>query len=407
MKKKKSFTSYEKLGREAFLPQEEILAIEQRKKKLTIGIPKETNEFENRIGLVPQSVELLSYHGHEIIIQRGAGEKANFSDNDYSEVGAIIVDDAETIYKSDIVLKIAPPSIDEIKMIPNGRTLLSTFHAQIQKKEILRLLKQKRLTSIGFEYIQDDDETYPFVRSMSEIAGSASILLAAEYLSSGQKGNGKLLGGITGVNPTEIIILGAGTVAEQAAHAATGLGAMVKIFDDSIHKLRSIRNRIGHNVYTSVLQPIVLANALKTADVVIAAKWIDEGKQQICISEELVKQMKKGSIIIDVSIDKGGCIETSRLTTHGKPTFTKHGVIHYGVPNIASRFARTASYALSNLLEKMIIDISRAGNMDNIIRENTSVRNGIYFYKGILTKETISSLFDMPYKDIELLLAAY
>ncbi len=407
MKKKESFTSYEKLGREAFLPQEEILAIEQRKKKLTIGIPKEISEFENRIGLVPQSVELLSYHGHKIIIQRGAGEKANFSDTDYSEVGATIVDDAETVYKSDIVLKIAPPSTDEIKMIPNGRTLLSTFHAQIQSKETLLLLKQKRLTAIGFEYIQDNDNSYPFVRSMSEIAGSASILIAAEYLSSGQKGTGKLLGGITGVNPTEVIILGAGTVAEQAARAATGLGAMVKIFDDSIHKLRSIRNRIGHNTYTSVLQPIVLANALRTADVVIAARWINEGEQQICISEELVKQMKKGSVIIDVSIDKGGCIETSKLTTHGKPTFIKHGVIHYGVPNIASRFARTASYALSNLLEKMIIDISQAGNLDTVIRENTSIRNGIYFYKGILTKETISGLFDMPYKDIELLLAAY
>jgi len=240
MKKKKSFTSYEKLGREAFLPQEEILAIEQRKKKLTIGIPKETNEFENRIGLVPQSVELLSYHGHEIMIQRGAGEKANFSDTDYSEVGASIIDDAETIYKADIILKIAPPTGKEIKMIPNKRTLLSTFHAQVQNKETLNLIKQKRLSAIGFEYIQDDDDTYPFVRSMSEIAGSASILLAAEYLSSGQKGTGKLLGGITGVNPTEVIILGAGTVAEQAARAATGLGAMVKIFDDSIHKLRSM-----------------------------------------------------------------------------------------------------------------------------------------------------------------------
>lgn len=407
-KKKTSSLLYESdMIAKLFLPKSETLSHEHGKKKLTIGIPKETNEFENRIGLVPQSVELLSYHGHKILIQRGAGEKANFSNTDYSDVGATIVDDTESIYKSDIILKIAPPTYEEINLIPKGKILLSTFHAQIQTKKNLNHLKQKKITAIGFEYIKDDDNTYPFVRSMSEIAGSASILIASEYIASKQKGMGKLLGGITGVNPTEVVILGAGTVAEQAARVATSLGAIVKIFDNSIHKLRSIRNKIGHNLYTSVMQPIVLANAIKTADVVIAAKWIDEGKQQICISEELVKQMKKLSIIIDISIDKGGCVETSKLTTHGNPTYIKHGVIHYGVPNIASRFARTASYALSNLLEKMIIDISQSGNFDNIIRENTSIRNGIYFYKGILTKEPIANLFNMSYKDIELLMAAF
>lgn len=405
--KKTTFTAYNKLFKEEVIAQEKMLSTELRKRKLTIGIPTETDKFENRIGLVPQSVELLTHHNHEIIIQRGAGKKANFSDTDYSEVGALIVDDKETIYKSDIILKIAPPTPEEINLIPRGKTLLSTFHAQIQSKETLQLLKQKKLSAIGFEYIQDDDNTFPFVSSMSEIAGNASILLAAEYLSSGQNGIGKLLGGITGVNPAEVIIIGAGTVAEQAARAAIGLGAMVKIFDDSIYKLRKIRNRIGYNLYTSVLQPIVLYNALRTADVVIAAKWLNEGKRELCISEELVKQMKKGSVIIDVSIDKGGCVETSKLTTHGKPTFTKHGVIHYGVPNIASRFARTASYALSNLLEKMIVDISQSGNLDTVIRENTSIRNGLYFYNGILTKESISQLFDFPYKDIDLLLYAY
>ncbi len=405
--KKTSFTGYNKLFKEEAIAQEKILSTEPRKRKLTIGIPAETDEFENRIGIVPQSVELLTQHGHEIIIQRGAGKKANFSDTDYSEVGAIIVDDKETIYKSDIILKIAPPSPDEINLISKGKTLLSTFHTQIQSKETLQLFQQKKISAIGFEYIQDDDNTYPFVSSMSEIAGYASVLIASEYLSSGQNGMGKLLGGITGVNPTEVIIIGAGTVAEQAARAAIGLGAMVKIFDDSIYNLRKIRNRIGSNLYTSVLQPIVLANALRTADVLIAAKWVEEGKQQFCVSEELVKRMKKGSVIIDVSIDKGGCVETSKLTTHGKPTFTKHGVIHYGVPNIASRFARTASYALSNLLEKMIIDISQAGSLNTVIRENTSIRNGLYFYNGILTKDFIGHLFDFPFKDIDLLLYAY
>lgn len=407
MVKKKNYSSYEKLGREAFLPQEDILAIDQNRKQITIGIPKETNEFENRIALVPQSVELLTYHGHKVIIERGAGEGANFSNHDYSEVGATIVDDVEAVLSCDIIIKISPPSVDELKKMGNNKIILSTFHAQIQNQETLKMLKQKRISAIGFEYIQNNETVYPFVRSMSEIAGSASVIIASEYLSSANKGMGKMLGGITGVNPTEVIILGAGTVGEQAARAAIGLGATVKIFDDSIDKLRAIRSKIGFNVYTSVLQPIVLANALKTVDVVISAKWITEGTRQIYISEELVKIMKKGSVIVDVSIDKGGCVETSKLTTHGKPTFVKHGVIHYCVPNIASRFARTASYALSNQVEKIIIDISQYDTFDNVLRSNTSIRNGIYFYQGILTKESIANLFNWPYKDIDLLFAAY
>jgi len=389
------------------LPEEKLLKIEKSKKKTTIGIPKEIDENESRVGLVPQSIELFTNYGFEVIVEEGAGKKARFSDKEYSEVGAIITNDRKKVYEADIVLKIAPPTIDELKLMKNEKIIFSSFHSIMQPKEILNIFKSKRITGIGFEYIKDDDDYYPFVRSMSEIAGNASVLIASELLSITNKGMGKLLGGITGVNPTEIIIIGSGTVGENAARTALALGASIKIFDDSIYKLRRIKTKLGTNVYTSVLQPRVLENAIKKADVVIAGKWLNEGHPQVIITRDLIKSMKKGAVIIDVSIDKGGIFETSRPTTHKKPIFVEHGIIHYCVPNIASKYPKTSSYAISNLLETSLLDLANAPTLEFILKENTSLRNGTYIYKGILTNAAIAEIFGTSFRDINLIINAF
>ncbi len=392
---------------ESLLPEEKLLKVEQNKREVTIGIPKEEDKNENRVALVPQSVELFTNYGYKVIVERGAGKRANFSDKDYSEQGADIVDNKAKVYQSDIVLKIAPPAAEDLNLMKDSKVIISSFHTVLQDRDILNVYKRKRLTAIGFEYIRDDDDYFPFVRAMSEIAGSASILIASELLSTTAGGMGKLLGGITGVNPTEVVIIGAGTVGENAARTALALGASVKVFDNSIYKLRSLKRKLCQNIYTSVLQPRVLENAVKKADVVIAAKWVDEGRPEIIITRDLIRSMKKGAVIIDVSIDKGGILETSRITTLDKPTFVEHGVIHYGVPNIASRFARTSSYAISNLLEDLLLELATASRLETALKLNTTLRTGAYFFRGILTNHSIAEYFGVDYKDINLIISAF
>ena len=402
---KREFTN---LPIESILPEEKLLKIEKKHKKVVIGIPKEQNKNENRIALVPQSIELFTNYGFEVLVEAGAGKKANFPDSNFSDLGAKIVNDKNKVWNADIVLKIAPPTIEELDLMQNGKILLSSFHTVSQSRQILEKFKEKRLTAIGFEFIRDNDYYYPFVRSMSEIAGSASIIIAAELLSTTTHGGmGKLLGGITGVNPTEVVIIGAGTVGENAARTALALGASVKVFDKSIYKLRSIKHKLCKNIYTSVLQPRVLENALKNADVVIAAMWVDEGKPEMIITRDLIKNMKKGAVIIDVSVDKGGILETSRTTSLDNPVFVEAGVIHYGVPNIASKFARTSSYAISNLLEDLLLELAASPSLEHALKINTSLRTGTYFYKGILTNRSIANYFDVQYQDINLLIAAF
>lgn len=389
------------------LTQEEKLAIRNRSKRYVIGIPKEESNEENRIALTPLTVDLLVNNGHEVLIQSNAGKAANFYDYQYSEAGAIIVNNKEDVFaQSDIILKVMPLTDAEIGLLHEEQLLISILHVHTKTRDYIHRLCQKRITCVAFEYLKDENNCYPIVRSMSEIAGNTSILIAAEYLSNAHNGKGEMLGGITGVNPSEVVIIGAGTAGEYAARTALGLGAIVKIFDTSAYKLKRLQNNLGQRIYTSVTHPVVLANALKTADVLIGAMRILENKPQFMVTEEMIKLMKKGSVVVDISIDQGGCIETSRLTTHANPVFEKHGVIHYCVPNIPSRVARTASYALSNILAPFIVNLGMAGSITQLAKENAGYRNGIYIYNGMLTNQFIGNLFDIQYKPIELLLAA-
>ena len=388
------------------LPQEEMVRVEKKNSSIFIGIPKETSLQERRVPLVPQDVELLVNNGHEVVIESKAGEKANFSDNAYSEAGAQIAYDIKEVYKADIILKVEPLSYDEIELLQRGQTIISALQLTVQPKNFLKKLIEKKVTAIAYDFIKDNTGSLPVIRAMSEIAGNTSILIAAEYLSNVNGGHGLMMGGISGVKPTEVVIFGAGAVSEFAARSAIGLGASVKVFSNNTSKLRRLQEGIGQRVYTSTLQPKVIEAALKNADVAIGAMRSPKGRSPVIVTEEMVQNMSEGSVIVDISIDQGGCFETSKVTTHANPTYELHGVTHYCVPNIASRVARTASYALSNIFAPVIISLGDGGGIDHCIRQVHSVRSGIYIYKGMLTNQYLAEDFGLPYKDLDLLMAA-
>jgi alanine dehydrogenase len=403
MGSKKSFSPFNK---EELLPQEEKLAVMDKSNKLKVGILKETDKNENRTPLSQLGVKLLIDNGISVYIEKGAVAKASFNDLMYSEVGADIKETKEEVFEADIILKISSFTEKEISLLKKQHIIISAINLNTLSKEYISSLMNKRLTAIGMELIKDDTNCYPIIKSMGEIAGSTSILIAAEYLSSINQGKGEMLGGIPGIKPTDIVILGAGTVGITAAKTALGLGASVKVFDNSVSRLRKLHEIVGQNVSTSFLQQELIHNSLLSADVVIGALNKNH-KSNFMVREETIKQMKNNSVLIDISIDSGGVFETSRLTNHQKPTFVKHGVIHYCVPNIPSKVARTASYAISNILSGLIIEITDGQNFASFLRSNFGIRRGTYIYNGILTNHYIASKLDLPNKDIDLIMAAF
>jgi len=389
----------------SYVPLEETLEVLPKKKKLFIGIPKETMFQENRVALTPEAVSVLVNNGHELVMESNAGVGASFSDNNYSEAGARIVHDKSEVYKATTIIKSAPISESEVGLLNSGHVVLSPIHIPFLKSKMIEQLIEKKIIAIAFESIKDDSGNYPIVRSMSEIAGNASILTAAQYLSNQHNGKGILMGGISGVPPAKVVIIGAGIVGECAARSALGLGASVKIFDNSVYRLMRLQNNIGRRCYTSVLDPLTLGNELASADVAVGALKPVHGITPMVVTEEMVSHMKPGSVIIDVSIDRGGCFETSRPTTHEEPVYRHYDVIHYCVPNIASGVSRTASRAISNVLMPLVNQTSDAGGLEALIQTKAGIRNGVYLYKGCVTKASIARRFNLKYTDLDLLLA--
>ncbi|PRX50637.1 alanine dehydrogenase [Salegentibacter salegens] len=389
--------------KEQLIPQEETLEIYKNKGQLFIGIPKETSYQEKRICLSPDAVAAITAHGHRVMIESGAGKWARFSDKDYSNAGAEITKDTSKVFSCPTILKIEPPSIEELDLINPQTILISALQLKTQCKEYFQKLASKRITALGFEFIRDDDGSYPIVRALSEIAGTASVLIASEIMSNNVNGNGLMFGNISGVPPVEVVILGAGTVGEFAARSALGLGASIKVFDSSLTRLRDIQTNLNQTFYTSTIQPKNLSKAIKRCDVLIGAVR-GKNRSPVLITEDMVTSMKRGAVIIDVSIDMGGCIETSEITTHDKPIFTKHNILHYCVPNIPSRYARTSSLSISNIFTPYLLHIAEEGGLENTLRFNKGLRNGLYFYHGILTNKSIADWFDLSYRDINLLI---
>jgi len=385
---------------------EETLDIKPQGAKLHIGIPKETAFQENRIALSPEAVGVLVSNGNEVSIEHLAGEGSHYSDADYSEAGARIVFDRHEIYKCPILVKSAPIVSEDLPLLQLNQIIISPIHYSALQQGDIQKMMEKKITALSFENFKDASGTYPIVRSMSEIAGSAVMLIAAQYLSSFNKGKGVLLGGISGIPPTKVVIVGAGIVGESATRNALALGASVKVFDNDIYKLKQLQNNLGQRVWTSVLEPKILAKQLKTCEVAVGALSNEFGRAPLVVTEEMVAAMRPGSIIIDVAIDRGGCFETSELTSHEKPTFVKHGVIHYGVPNIPSGFARTASQAISNVLMPLMLRVSDEGGLDEMLWHDVNLREGIYLFKGALTDFYISQKFDLKFTDLNLIIAS-
>ncbi len=389
--------------KEQLIPQEETLEIFKNKGKLFIGLPKETSYQEKRICLSPDAVAAITAHGHRVIIESGAGQWARFSDKDYSDAGAEITKDTKKVFSCPTILKIEPPSMEELELINPQTILISALQLKTQCKQYFQKLAEKRITALAFEFIRDDDGSYPIVRAMSEIAGTASVLIASEIMSNHVKGNGLMFGNISGVPPIEVVILGAGTVGEFATRSSLGLGASVKVFDSSLTKLRSIQSNLGNTFYTSTIQPKNLSKAIKRCDVLIGAVR-GKNRSPVLITDDMVQTMKRGAVIIDVSIDMGGCVESSEVTSHDQPIFTKHDIIHYCVPNIPSRYARTSSLSISNIFTPYLLHIAEEGGLENTLRFDKGLRNGLYFYHGILTNKSIADWFDLSYRDINLLI---
>jgi alanine dehydrogenase len=385
---------------------EETLDIKPKKESLCIGIPKEDSFHENRIALTPEAVSVIVANGHEVNIETKAGIGANYTDKDYSEAGAKILYDKKQVFDCDVLVKSAPVSEEDCELLKPNQYIISPIHLAVMKREILAKMMKKKITALSFENLKDETGHNPIVRSMSEIAGSAVMLIAGQYLSNANDGKGVLVGGISGIPPTKVVILGAGIVGEYAARTALAMGASVKIFDNSIYRLKRLQNNIGMRLWTSVIEPKILSKQIKTCDVAVGALSNDGGRTPVVVTEEMVSNMRPGSVIVDVSIDHGGCFETSMVTTHKKPTFKKYDVIHYCVPNIPSGFARTASQAISNVLMPLLLETAEDGGIDNVVWYKINIRSGIYLFKGSLTNFHLSERFDLKYTDLNLLIAS-
>jgi alanine dehydrogenase len=402
----KKKTGFEALAKASLHPQEKLLEIKKEKHAFFIGLPREISLQENRISLTPDAVAILVNNGHEIWVEAKAGLGSKFSDKDYSDAGAKIVYSPQEVYKADVILKIEPPTLEEIEMMHPGQTLISAIQMGQMKVEVLQAMLKKKIIALAYEFIEDKVGGMPIIRAMSEIAGSSVLLIASEYLSTANNGKGVILGGITGVPPTKVVIIGAGTVAEYAARAALGLGAHVEVFDNHLYKLRRIKHLLGQQIYTSTIDTVTLGDTLKSADVVIGALRAEKGRARHVITEEMVTHMKPDSLIIDLSIDQGGCVETSEITTLSRPVFRRHGVIHYCVPNVASRVAHTAANALSNIFTPTILRAAEEGGVEPMIFSHKWFMKGVYTYKGGLTNEHVARKFGLKHKNIELLMAA-
>ena len=378
----------------------------EKKMNVAIAMPRERAQDERRVALSPAGVQILVEQGIRVIVEAGAGTFCNFSDIDYSDAGALVASCPEELYRqANVIVKVSPPLPEELGMFVPGQMLISALHLGTVNRQMIGTLIEKNITALGFEFIETRDGELPIVRTMSEIAGSLAIQTAAKYLESGYGGSGILLGGIAGVPPAHVTIIGAGTVGLFAAQDALGLGAQVTVIDKEINRLRRFEAFFNRHLVTAIANEHYIAKLAEISDVMIGALSPRLKLGKPLVSEQVVKTMKPGSVIIDVSIDQGACFATSRHTTHTNPIYVKHGVTHYCVPNIPSAVAKTASFALTNALLPFLQKLTAHETIPDILWKSHSLRKGTYLYKGYVTKKILAELTDFPFREIDMLLA--
>lgn len=386
---------------------EKVARAGEKRTSLRIGVPHERMNEERRVSLSPAGAAILVANGHEMYVETGAGEEAHFHDREYDEQGANVIQSSTDLYATcNVIVKVSPPSEAELDLMQENQILISALHLGGAKPDFFRRLMDLRITGIGFEFIKDPDGTFPIVRMMHEIMGSMAVQVAARYLESSEGGSGVMLGGISGIPPATVVILGAGVVGEWAARTALGFGAHVVVLDNDLSALRALEHYLDRRITTAVANRQYVQQSVESADVVIGAMMVSGQRAPMLVTEEMVANMRTGSVIVDAVIDQGGCIETSRPTTHSEPVFTKHGVVHYCVPNMPSNAARTASDALTNVLVPYVLEIGEAGSINEALWSNDGLRNGTYVYRSHLTKKSLASMFGMLHRDIELLIAS-
>lgn len=393
--------------RSQLFPEEHLIREITGKPRLSIGVPKENAKIETRLALTPEGVSILTEEGHSVYVQRGAGDPMAYTDLQFSEAGAFMVENPSDVFGADIVLKIAPPTLQELELMHNRSTIFSMLQLSNLSKDCIDLIMQKKMNAIAYELIKDEQKAFPVVSSIAEIEGNAAIAVASDLMSSERGGKGLLLGGVAGITPPEVLILGASITGSVAARAAMGLGAMVKVFDHDINKLRKIQHYLGRQVFTSVIHPAVLLKSLTSADVVISNLRYINGSDRFMVSEDLVKTMKKGAVIVDLSVDQGGSFETSECRNITNPVFEKHGIIHYCVPNISARVGRTSSMALSNIFTPIILKVGESGSVKQSIADSSGFRHGAYIFNGIMVNRLIGNYYGVASNDISLLMAGY
>ncbi len=400
---------YPPLKTTSFVVREFLLKVNKTHSSITIGIPKENTRFEKRLALTPEAVALLVEEGHKVILESGAGLSINYSDTYYAESGASIVDSKAEVFEASLILKMSPPTLQEVRLMRPRSTVFSFLQQPMLSSTILEAMSAKRINALAYDLIYDDTETSPFATAISEIEGASAVTLAAELMSNANGGKGILMGGVPGVSPTEVVIIGADIAATIAARAALGLGAMVKMFDNDVNKLRLMEHNLGRSLFTSTLQPNVMRNTFRSADVLIGAMEYINKPHRDRISEDLIRELKQGAIVIDLRLSQGGCFETTmEACLPGAPTlYQKHGVLHFCEMSISSRVARTSSIALSNIFSSLFMKMANSGGIIGLAQSDRGYSSGFYMFSGKMVNAYVANLFNLPVNDIGLFLPGY
>ncbi|MFP4082663.1 MAG: alanine dehydrogenase [Candidatus Aminicenantes bacterium] len=366
---------------------------------MNVGVINESGKIENRAGLTPSSVSLLTEKGHTVYVQAGAGLKSGYSNEDFASQGANIVFTKDEVFgRSDVVLNISPLNQEECRLARKNQILFGFHHLAVARKNLLEELLDKKVTIIGYEIVEEDNRVLPFIESLSEVAGQMCLVISGHYLQTCEGGRGLIMGGVVSVPPATAVIVGSGVLARSAIKAMLGAGAHTIALGRNMGRLRQLEDMTQGRLITLFASKYNLTRMARIADVLIGAVLRPGEKAPVMITREMVRSMKKGSILIDLAIDQGGCVETSRLTTLEHPTFVEHGVVHYCVPNITSAVSRTSTRVLSNLVSPCLLEIGEGG-IDQALKKNRALARGVYVYKGEMVRKAIAQRFGLSCKE--------